>query len=48
MDDRATTAALRQLLTDALDLADGLDLTMVAIHSDEARNLLDAMEPAAT
>ena len=33
-------AALEDLLSQALELADRLDLTMVAIHIDEARALL--------
>lgn len=40
MDNRATFAELDRLLGTALDLADRLDLTMVAIHVDEARALL--------
>jgi len=31
-------ARLQRLLTEALDLADALDLPMVAIHVDEARS----------
>jgi hypothetical protein len=33
-------AALHAMLTDALSRADSLDLTMVAIHIDEARALI--------
>ncbi|MCU6455890.1 hypothetical protein LPN01_17565 [Sphingomonas sp. A2-49] len=40
MHDRAAFAELDRLLGAALDLADRLDMTMVAIHVDEARNLL--------
>ncbi len=35
---------LQRLLAQALNLADGLDLTMVAIHIDEARNLMHAAD----
>ncbi|USU05119.1 hypothetical protein NF700_17145 [Sphingomonadaceae bacterium OTU29MARTA1] len=40
MDKRAAMTELDRLLTTALRLADDLDMTMVAIHIDEARNLL--------
>lgn len=42
MDEPTTKAELDRLLQTALALADRLGLTMVAIHLDEARNLLDA------
>jgi hypothetical protein len=40
LDDRAATIELDRLLSDALALADRLECTLVAIHVDEARNLL--------
>lgn len=40
MDERAERAALFQLLTEALEKADALDLPMVGIYIDEARGLL--------
>lgn len=40
MDEHAAIVELHRLLTDALETADRLDLTMIAIHIDEARNLL--------
>jgi hypothetical protein len=47
MDDRAATTELHRALSEALDMADRLDLTMVAIHIDEARNLLASQDVAA-
>lgn len=40
MDTHADEAELRRLLAAALALADRLELTMVAIHLDRARDLL--------
>jgi hypothetical protein len=40
-------AALEDLLAQALELADRLDLTMAAIHIDEARALLAEQNVAA-
>ncbi len=48
MNDYTATTELHALLTAALDMADRLDLTMVAIHIDEARNLLVPSDAAAT
>lgn len=48
MDDRSTATELYRTLTEALDLADRLELTMVAIHIDEARNLLISKDATAT
>ncbi|WP_293872848.1 MULTISPECIES: hypothetical protein [unclassified Sphingomonas] len=47
MDEQAATAELHRLLTLALETADRLDLTMIAIHIDEARNLLAENDAAA-
>ncbi len=47
MDEQAATAELHRLLTLALETADRLDLTMIAIHIDEARNLLAGNDAAA-
>lgn len=47
MDDVAHKTELDRLLGEALTLADTLGLTMVAIHLDEARNLLQAPTPTA-
>ena len=45
MDDLAAKAELARLLAHALEEADRLGLTMVAIHIDEARNLLAMPTP---
>lgn len=42
MNDQEATAELYRALTLALELAERLDLTMIAIHVDEARMLLAA------
>ena len=47
MDDYAAAAELHAVLTAALDTADRLELTMVAIHIEEARNLLVPIDAAA-
>ncbi len=39
-DECSARAELQRLLTAALEVADTLDLTLVGIHIDEARNLL--------
>lgn len=48
MDEHAAAAELHRLLTIALETADRLDLTMIAIHIDEARNLLTQAGVTAT
>ena len=48
MDEHAAVVELHRLLTTALETADRLDLTMIAIHIDEARNLLTQTGAAAT
>ncbi len=40
MNDHAKIVELQRLLAQALEVADGLDLTMAAIHIDEALNLI--------
>ncbi len=48
MTDNADEAELRRLLTAALELADAMGLTMVAIHLDAARDLLGASTPTSS
>lgn len=46
MDIGAATAELHRMLTAALELADRLDMPMIAIHVDEARDRLLGVDAA--
>ncbi|MGP7795163.1 hypothetical protein [Sphingomonas sp. CLY1604] len=46
METHAATAELHRMLTAALELADRLDMPMIAIHVDEARDRLRCMQAA--